>query len=107
MVDKSIDGILTRLDAIEAAIDRADDDDNDRNLPTVQVADRYGTTTRTVERWSEDPELGFPQPIYINRRKFWSLNALRRFDRECARLGMQLKRGPVHPDHQRRKRARA
>jgi hypothetical protein len=104
MVDKSIDGILTRLDAIEAAIS-ADDDDSDKNLPTTLVADRYAVTTRSVERWAEDPALGFPPPIYINRRKFWSLNALKRFDRECARLGMKLKPPPVHPDHQRRKRS--
>jgi hypothetical protein len=99
--------VLARLDALEAAVgighnEPSLDDEHDRKLPTVEVAARYSVTTRTVERWSEDAELGFPAPIWINRRKFWSLNALRFFDRERARMGMRLKPPPIHPDHKKK-----
>lgn len=99
---------LARLDALEAAVGLASEGPlgDERHLPTVEVAARYATSVRTVERWAKDPELGFPKPIYINRRKFWSLKALRSFDRKRVRAGMRLKPEPVHPDH-RRKRAEA
>jgi hypothetical protein len=35
-------------------------------LLTAKVAERYGRTPRTIERWLDDKKLNFPQPIYIN-----------------------------------------
>jgi hypothetical protein len=71
------------------------DDAHDRYLPTAEVAHRYLTSTRSVDRWAGDPQLDFPKPFYINGRKFWSLNALRAWDRQRVRLGAQLKREKV------------
>jgi hypothetical protein len=71
------------------------DDAPDRYLPTAEVAHRYSTSTRSVDRWAGDPQLDFPKPFYINGRKFWSLNALRAWDRQRVRLGAQLKREKV------------
>ena len=42
-------------------------------LPTAKVAERYGRTPRTIERWLDDKKLNFPQPIYINRFKYWNI----------------------------------
>jgi predicted DNA-binding transcriptional regulator AlpA len=44
---------------------------------------------RTIDRWTSDPkyaDLGFPQPIYIKRRRFWDEDELDDFDaRQAAR----------------------
>jgi predicted DNA-binding transcriptional regulator AlpA len=52
-----------------------------RRMPTRAVADRYGVSTRSVERWTADPKLNFPQPLRINKRRYWSEAELDEFDR--------------------------
>jgi predicted DNA-binding transcriptional regulator AlpA len=43
----------------------------------AQVRARYGgISDMTLWRWLHDEELGFPQPIRINGRRFWSEEAL-------------------------------
>ena len=37
-------------------------DDDDRFLPTTETAQRYATTTRSIDRWAADPKLNFPKP---------------------------------------------
>lgn len=76
--------ILQRLARLEAAIGA---DDADQKLSTAAVAARYDAVVRTIDRWVKTPTLGFPQPMYINGRKFWSLNALKQWDHEQARRG--------------------
>jgi predicted DNA-binding transcriptional regulator AlpA len=44
------------------------------------VAERYSTSTRTIERWEIDPALNFPKPIKIKRRKYWYEDELDEFD---------------------------
>jgi Helix-turn-helix domain len=51
-------------------------------LPTRQVCARYRVNIRTVERWLENDKLGFPQPIYINKRRYFHLNELEAFERQ-------------------------
>jgi hypothetical protein len=51
-----------------------------RRLPTRRVAERYNVSTRSIERWANDPNLGFPQPLVINKRKYWSEAELEQFD---------------------------
>jgi hypothetical protein len=41
-------------------------------LPRPKVAERYRTTSRTVERWCADPDLGFPKPLNINGYLYFS-----------------------------------
>ena len=48
--------------------------------PTRKVAERYSTSTRTIERWEIDPTLNFPKPIKIKRRKYWYEDELDEFD---------------------------
>jgi hypothetical protein len=55
-------------------------DDNDDLLPDPQVAKRYGVTSRTLYRWDEDPNLGFPAAVRIKKRKYRSLRKLREFE---------------------------
>jgi hypothetical protein len=58
-----------------------------RKLRKRATADRYGVTTKTVDRWAADPKLGFPQPIYIGATPLWDEDQLIAFERSRARPG--------------------
>jgi predicted DNA-binding transcriptional regulator AlpA len=49
-------------------------------LPTRAVMDRYSVSDRTIDRWVADPKLNFPQPIRINRKRFFYEHELEEFD---------------------------
>jgi predicted DNA-binding transcriptional regulator AlpA len=38
-----------------------------------------GLSDMCLWRWLRDPELGFPQPIYLRRRRYWKANEIRAF----------------------------
>jgi hypothetical protein len=51
-------------------------------LTSKQVRERYGNVSdMTIWRWSRDEALGFPQPEYINGRRYWNAAGLDTFDR--------------------------
>jgi hypothetical protein len=89
----TIVAILERLDIIEAAVgighnggppledDPPPSPETDRRLPAKLVAKRYGVVLRTIDRWLDNPKLGFPKPEVVNNRRYWWLNKLRRWDR--------------------------
>ena len=68
--------------------DRGSPDDAaafDVHLPTSRVADRYGCSVRTVERWGVNERLQFPKPdLVINARKYWRLSTLESWERRRA-----------------------
>jgi hypothetical protein len=37
---------------------------------TPWFAERYSVSPRTIDRWDDTPDLGFPPPIYIRGRKY-------------------------------------
>lgn len=45
----------------------------DTLLSNAKTAKRVGTCTRTLFRWTCQPELGFPNPCIINGRRYFSL----------------------------------
>jgi predicted DNA-binding transcriptional regulator AlpA len=49
------------------------------------LADRYGVTTKTIDRWSQDPRLGFPRPVHINTTPIWDLGEVERWEISRAR----------------------
>jgi hypothetical protein len=53
-------------------------------LPTGAVAQRYGVSTRSVDRWWKDSQLNFPQPIIVRQRKYWALADLETWERKRA-----------------------
>jgi predicted DNA-binding transcriptional regulator AlpA len=57
---------------------------NPQLLPTRAVCRRYGVSDRTISRWERDPDLRFPQPVTINKRKYYDASALTAFDRAQA-----------------------
>jgi predicted DNA-binding transcriptional regulator AlpA len=50
-----------------------------QKLRKRQVAERYGHTTRTIERWTADGLL--PQPIYIGNHPLWDIDELEKWER--------------------------
>ena len=42
-------------------------------LTGPQVLARYHVTEMTLWRWLRDEKLGFPQPMTVNRRRFFRL----------------------------------
>jgi hypothetical protein len=60
--------------------------DHKSYVPKRGVAERYGVTTRSVDRWRNDPNVGFPAPaMQINDRCYWAAEDLDAFDAECVR----------------------
>jgi predicted DNA-binding transcriptional regulator AlpA len=45
-------------------------------LTGPQVQARYQKSHVTIWRWVNDPALGFPQPMQINRLNYWRLSDL-------------------------------
>lgn len=50
-------------------------------LPGRQVRDRYNVSDMTLWRWMRRPDLKFPQPTVINRRRYWPVEALEAWER--------------------------
>jgi hypothetical protein len=50
-------------------------------LPRRLVAERYRVNVRTIVRWENDPDLRFPKPIEINKRRYFHEAELTLFDR--------------------------
>ena len=57
---------------------------DDQLLPARIVWTRYSVTSRTLDRWVADPRLGFPRPILINRRRYFSADAIAAWERSRA-----------------------
>ena len=54
-------------------------------LPDPVVArQRYRVDPRTLYRWDKQPELNFPKPIVINRRKYRYRHQLEAWERQRA-----------------------
>jgi predicted DNA-binding transcriptional regulator AlpA len=50
-----------------------------RKLQTRALCERYGVASRTIDRWTETGVL--PQPMRINKIRYWDLAELEAFDR--------------------------
>jgi hypothetical protein len=55
-------------------------------LSAAQIAHRFGISGRTFERWLLNPELRFPRPIYILRRRYWELAEVQVWERRQATI---------------------
>lgn len=40
-------------------------------IPAPKLLEWLAITDMTLWRWLNDPAMKFPQPIYINRRRYW------------------------------------
>lgn len=51
-------------------------------LTARQVLSRYGITDMTLWRWLRNPDLGFPRPTVINRRRYFAEAELTAWERQ-------------------------
>lgn len=58
--------------------------DTDKYLTARQVWERYNVSEMSLHRWLKNPELSFPRPIYINRRRFFREAELIAWERDRA-----------------------
>jgi hypothetical protein len=61
------------------------DEDVGELVPDPQVCREFQITSMTLWRWDHDPELEFPPPIGIRKRKFRRRSALEIFKRQLVR----------------------
>jgi hypothetical protein len=60
------------------------DDAEEIYLTAIQVRKRFGgVTDMTLHRWLHDKTVGFPQPIYIGKHRYWKLTELLAYERRC------------------------
>lgn len=60
-------------------------------IPTRQVCARYSVSEKTIERWFNNPQLGFPKPILINKRRYYSEAELTVWERSRSRAAPKAK----------------
>jgi hypothetical protein len=53
-------------------------------LSARKVWERYDVTDRTLDRWIASPEIGFPQPLIVNNRRYFSEPELIVWERQRA-----------------------
>lgn len=53
-------------------------------LTARQIRERYNVSDMSLHRWLKDPDLDFPKPIYINRRRFFDEEMLIAWERKRA-----------------------
>jgi hypothetical protein len=53
-------------------------------IPDRLVALRYDVHVRTLARWERTPDLGFPPPVYIRRRRYREIEKLDQWDKDNA-----------------------
>jgi hypothetical protein len=49
-------------------------------VPDKVVGERYGRTTKTIERWGRDPKLDFPPVVRVRNRRYRDAAALDAWD---------------------------
>lgn len=45
----------------------------DGYLPARHVRKRYRVSDMTIWRWLRDEQMGFPQPVYLGRCRYWRI----------------------------------
>jgi predicted DNA-binding transcriptional regulator AlpA len=58
----------------------------ERHLDSGQVMERFCITKKTLYNWRADTDLGFPKPITIKKRHYFSLAAIEAWELEQGKL---------------------
>ncbi|MGH1571877.1 helix-turn-helix transcriptional regulator [Methylobacterium sp. P31] len=54
-----------------------------------EIDARYGISSMTRWRWLHDERLGFPRPTLINRRHFFAVEDIERWEQERTKLRLR------------------
>ena len=69
-------------------------------LQANKVWARYGVSFMTINRWVKDERVGFPQPVYIGRFRYWRLTELQEWEaKQPRRRVAKLPHGKSVADH--------
>jgi hypothetical protein len=80
---QSLDELLEQRNDLRPAPNPVDE--KAKFLRAQAVADRYDVVVKTIDRWTEDPHLKFPQPIWVHKIRFWREAAFVAWERSRAR----------------------
>ena len=69
---------------VGAALAQSESPDSGPLLPARKVWERYDVTDRTLDRWLEREELGFPKPLVINGRRYFRQYEIESWERARA-----------------------
>ena len=64
-------------------------------IPKPSLAKELGITSRTLSRWIEDPEMGFPEAVVINSRNYFVRAAVEAWKAERVKSSARI----VSPAH--------
>jgi predicted DNA-binding transcriptional regulator AlpA len=59
-------------------------------IPASQVWKRYGITSMSLWRWSNDEAMNFPAPDYFGRFRYWKLSELVAWEASRPRTGVKF-----------------
>lgn len=52
----------------------------DRLIGSKELRKKFGNISdMSLWRWLQDEDLGFPQPLYISRRRYWKASEIEEF----------------------------
>jgi predicted DNA-binding transcriptional regulator AlpA len=53
-------------------------------LTSGHLKARFDKSAMTLHRWVNDDELGFPKPIYIRGRRYWTVESIEAWEKSRA-----------------------
>jgi hypothetical protein len=56
-------------------------DAEDLLLTARKTSKRYNKSVRTINRWLDDPDMGFPRPMVVKGWRYFSLAELKKWER--------------------------
>lgn len=56
-------------------------------LPARHVRERYRVSDMTIWRWLRDDSVGFPQPVYLGRYRYWRVSDIEAWEVSQAKKG--------------------
>jgi hypothetical protein len=54
-------------------------------LTSADVIERYRISHMSLYRWTKNPNMDFPKPMVINRRKLWKAEELENWEKAKAK----------------------
>jgi hypothetical protein len=73
-------------------------DDDDKLIKDRDCAKRAGVTTRTLRRWEEDPNVGYPAARVIRNKRYRSFKAVRAWEDRHPGFGIPSARAASQGD---------
>jgi hypothetical protein len=63
--------------------------DSKKFLTTAKAAEKFAVCPKTIDRWAKDPNLNFPPPVVVNKRKYHDEKFLESWATDRARISQQ------------------